>query len=82
MKKYIRLGVNKIKCLFAGAPKSCYFYRGSRVNCCVFEGNNTVGKNASVKNTYIGYGTYIAQKSIIESCKIGKYCAVGFETLI
>nr|WP_308626177.1 CatB-related O-acetyltransferase [uncultured Eisenbergiella sp.] len=82
MKKVIKKIIYNYRSFKNNAPKSCIFYHGSRSVRSIFEGNNTIGHNAIIKNTFIGYGTYIAQNSKIESCKIGKYCAIGFESLI
>lgn len=42
-----------------------------------FEGVNTVHKGACISNSYIGYGTYIGEKSNMLNCRIGRYCSIA-----
>ena len=42
-----------------------------------FEGGNVVRHNARVKNSKIGYGTYIGKECDIKDCNIGKFCSIG-----
>ena len=44
---------------------------------CVFEGNNKIGSNSFVKNTSLGYGSYIGERGSFISARIGKYCSIG-----
>jgi acetyltransferase-like isoleucine patch superfamily enzyme len=46
-------------------------------NSSFFEGNNAVYNNSEISESFIGYGTYIANNSIIRKAKIGRYCAIG-----
>lgn len=43
----------------------------------IFEGKNAVFNNSKIIDSYIGFGTYIANNSTIRKTKIGKYCAIG-----
>ena len=43
----------------------------------LLEGYNHIYKNTHIKNTTIGYATYIAAYSELNNCKIGKFCSIG-----
>jgi len=43
----------------------------------VLEGNNYIWDNTDVRNSHIGFGTYIAKNSSILSTYIGRYCSIG-----
>lgn len=42
-----------------------------------FHGRNRIGDGTLVGSSELGTGTYIASKSRILKCKIGKYCSIG-----
>lgn len=44
---------------------------------CFFEGYNSIYANTQFTDSYIGYGSYIANNSIIRKTKIGRFCAIG-----
>lgn len=47
---------------------------------CNFEktmGRNKIGRNTDVKESFIGFGTYIGDDCYLRQCKIGKYCSIG-----
>lgn len=46
-------------------------------NNVVFEGGNAVARNSELRDTTLGYGTYIASDSVIARTRIGRYCAIG-----
>ena len=43
----------------------------------VFEGYNKVGNFSSIKNSYLGYATYIGKNCNLSSAKIGRFCSIG-----
>ena len=43
----------------------------------LFEGCNSVGKDSSVKDSYIGENSYISYNSDISKIKIGRYASIG-----
>lgn len=43
----------------------------------IFEGHNRLGKRSKLKRSYIGYGSYIAAETMLESIYIGRYCSIG-----
>lgn len=43
----------------------------------VFEGFNYVGRYSNVRNTVLGYGSYIGSKSFMPGCLIGRFCSIG-----
>lgn len=59
--------------------KGCIFEKDTEINYtnCQFEGKNRIAIGTKLKNTSIGYGSYIGRDSFIISCKIGRYCSVG-----
>ena len=42
-----------------------------------YEGGNTFYYGCIVKNSRIGYGTYIGKNSVIKNMKLGRYCSIG-----
>lgn len=77
---------NKINVIYQmkknNAPKSCIFHPSLNAENTEFEGNNFIRENVKIINSKIGFGTYIAQNSKLYNCSIGKYCAIGFESMI
>lgn len=66
--------------------KSWFRYKYENLNLsgtCVlnkkdaFEGFNAVFEKTEFTNSFIGYGSYIANNSVIRKTKIGKFCAIG-----
>lgn len=59
--------------------KDCSFHKKSRISYadCVFEGHNAVGERTICNRSSLGYGSYIADDSIIYDVEIGKYCSIG-----
>lgn len=54
------------------------FGRSSYVNLnTYFEGGNVLSNNVECTNSWIGFGSYIANNSKISSTKIGRFCAIG-----
>lgn len=41
------------------------------------EGGNRLGERVNVQSTRIGYGTYVAENSILRHSQIGRYCSIG-----
>jgi acetyltransferase-like isoleucine patch superfamily enzyme len=64
------------------ADDTCTFAYNSMIRDAEFEGRNFVNSKAEIVHSQIGFGTYIAQNSIIINSKIGRYSAVGYESLI
>lgn len=51
---------------------------GSEVNKSDhFEGKNALGSNTRVYDSFMGLGSYIANNSVIERTKIGRFCSIG-----
>lgn len=82
IKDMARKTLNRIDCKKYNAPSNCIFHRTCQIKNTHFEGKNKVNYGATVLNSSVGFGTYIAQNSIISNTKIGKYSLVGFEALI
>lgn len=53
------------------------FYKGSRIRRSVFEGGNAIGKNTSVCDSSLGWGTYISFNTSLSSVQTGRYCSIG-----
>ncbi|SDS73022.1 Acetyltransferase (isoleucine patch superfamily) [Maribacter dokdonensis] len=43
----------------------------------VLEGHNFINKNTALTSSYLGFGSYIANDSMIKKTKIGRYCSIG-----
>lgn len=43
----------------------------------VFEGNNVLADNITIKYSKLGYGTYVGHDSYISWAEIGKYCSIA-----
>lgn len=82
IKKVLKKSIQYYRCMKNKAPSDCYFFKKCNIKKTSFEGKNMVGYQAAIRNSYIGYGTFVAQNSNIINSKIGKYCAVGYEALI
>jgi acetyltransferase-like isoleucine patch superfamily enzyme len=42
-----------------------------------FAGHNAIGVNTILKNSFIGFGSYIGRNNEFSSIKIGKFCSIG-----
>ncbi len=42
-----------------------------------FEGHNVVCRGAVVRDSFVGFGTYIQAGSRIVGCKVGRFCSIG-----
>ncbi len=52
--------------------------RGVRVSRNTFlEGRSVVGSYCNISDSYIGFGTYIAESSRVCSAKVGRFCSIG-----
>lgn len=52
---------------------------GKNVVC---EGRNYIGENTFIKDTLIGYGSYVGPNCFLSSVKIGRYCSISAELKI
>jgi acetyltransferase-like isoleucine patch superfamily enzyme len=43
----------------------------------MFEGHNVIGNNCEITTSLFGFGTYVADNSVIKYAKIGKFCSIG-----
>lgn len=41
------------------------------------EGRNSIGENAVLENSYMGYGSYIGARVDLAGCKVGRFCSIG-----
>lgn len=57
--------------------KGIYLRSKVKFEGAVFEGKNKIGRESDIKNSYIGFGTYLGDECWLRQCKIGKYCSVG-----
>lgn len=57
--------------------KRCQFGRFSYTLGCNFEGNNLIASNTVLRNSYLGYGSYVGKKSELNGAKIGRYTCIG-----
>lgn len=42
-----------------------------------FEGLNSIAARSFVCNSYLGYGSYVADRSVLIDTKVGRYCSLG-----
>ncbi len=60
-----------------------YMYRIGINNSAIIDGNffseggNKINKGVRLKNVSIGYGSYIADDTALQSCLIGRYTSIG-----
>ncbi len=72
--KYVLMNLRKLQYKKIG----CSFYSDiSFDRKTEFEGKNMVSTQAHIRNSYIGYGTYIGDRSDIQSTTIGRYCSIA-----
>ncbi|MGF1587431.1 MAG: CatB-related O-acetyltransferase [Bacteroidales bacterium] len=43
----------------------------------IFEGGNVIGKNSEIRNSKLGYGTYISGQTKLNNVEIGRFCSIG-----
>ena len=43
----------------------------------IFKGRNYIGNESVLRNSEIGYASYISDYSVFKNTKIGKYCSIG-----
>lgn len=43
----------------------------------LLEGGNSIGENAFLEHTYMGYGSYVGDHVDITGCKIGRFCCIA-----
>ncbi len=43
----------------------------------VLSGNNVIHKNVDIRNSNVGFATYIGESSIMQMTKIGKFCSIS-----
>ncbi|MEA2041475.1 MAG: CatB-related O-acetyltransferase, partial [Bacteroidota bacterium] len=64
--------------LFVRKKYNVRFAGGVKINKTVFfGGNNYIGKNTEFFNSELGFASYIANNSVIQNTKIGKFCSIG-----
>jgi len=64
--------------IYIGKKYNVIFYKNVKINLnAIFHGANSFGTNTEYLNSCIGYGSYIANNSIIRNAKIGKFCSIG-----
>lgn len=73
MKKLLRVLGGKGKSALSGKAASF----GAKTKGSRFEGKNSVGRNSSVLNSYLGHGSYVASGSFLRNTKVGRYCCIG-----
>ena len=52
--------------------KGAYMNKGSRL-----EGKNYLGREVYISNVHLGYGSYIAEGSRLQDCRVGRYSSIG-----
>lgn len=58
--------------------QKCIFLKGSQIDMhSVFEGRNLLSYDAKIRNSSLGFGTYVGEGSIIYGTSIGRYSCLS-----
>lgn len=58
--------------------KNVQFENGVKIDrTTVFEGSNWIHQNTVLYNSFLGFGSYVANDCSINCTRIGKFCAIG-----
>jgi acetyltransferase-like isoleucine patch superfamily enzyme len=58
--------------------KEVVFHKNTIIDSnCFFRGNNSIGSNSILKNSYLDQGSYVGRNNELSSVKIGKFCSIG-----
>ncbi|MFV5317260.1 CatB-related O-acetyltransferase [Priestia megaterium] len=57
--------------------RNCDIKKYTFIDNVYLEGKNTIGQYSNIKNSKIGYGTYVQTHAKIIEAKIGKFCSIG-----
>ncbi len=57
--------------------KRVVFDKNVTVRRAEFEGNNYVYRNASIKDSFVGFGTYIGNNSRLTDVRCGRFCSIA-----
>ncbi len=71
IKKIIRRNYYRLK------YKNVLFKKGASASNSFFEGYNILRDRVSFRNSYLGYGSYISENTILNNIEIGRYCCIG-----
>lgn len=62
--------------------KKCVFYKGAEIDLCSdFEGRNLISYNAKIRNSSLGFGSYVGEESIICAASIGRYSCLALRVV-
>lgn len=57
---------------------NCLFESGSSIDLkSKLEGRNKIGYHTKIRNSRLGFGTYVSGYTEIENCKVGRFCSIG-----
>ena len=82
IKQILKQIINRFLCIKYKVPYNCLLDRTVKLKNVECEGRNKINYNCSIRDSKLGFGTYVGQNSNIYNCKIGKYSLVGFESMI
>ncbi len=68
-------GWYKTRLKSAGVLK--YGHKVSISRGCTFEGGNAVDDRVMLRNTHLGYGSFIGSDCTIVNAKVGRFCSIG-----
>lgn len=58
--------------------KKCVFLKGSQIDLrSSFEGRNLISYNAKIRNSKLGFGSYVGENSIIYGVNVGRYSCLS-----
>ena len=77
--KRLRYIFSPLDCLPAKLKlwKRVVFDKNVTIRRAQFEGNNYVYRNASVKDSFVGFGTYIGNGSRLTDVRCGRFCSIA-----
>lgn len=74
--------LGKVKCFRLKIPPNCIVHPTTKIINCKIQDYVKIDKQSYIIDSEIGYGAFIAEKSKIVRCRIGKFSLVGIECLI
>ena len=74
--------LGKLKRVMYGLPNTCIVHPSAQIIECDIEGRVKIDANTIMRNSEIGFGTFVGGNSNIARCKVGKYSVIGFKALV
>lgn len=62
--------------------KSMFLRKKVKFKKATFEGVGKIGEQTEIKNSYIGFATYVGKRCSLNNVKIGRFCSIGFSVKV